>query len=263
MIWLKWLDLGLGLLITVAVVVAVYGSWRWADDTKILLSRFEAVRLTPKPAQFDARELEGLPAPVQRYFRVALQDGQPMIAALSVTHTGTFNMSETAEQWKPFTSKQRVIRRRPGFDWDARIMILPGVPVLIHDTYIAGSGLLHGAIFGLVPVVDIADTPELAQGELLRFFAEAAWYPTALLPSQGVRWEAVDDTSARATLTDGTLSVTLLFHFNQDGLIETARAEARGRGVTDGRMVFAPWQCRFWNYAVRYGMRIPLQGEVA
>jgi hypothetical protein len=263
MIWLKWLGLALGLLAIVAVAAALYGSWRWADRTSTLLSRFEAVRLTPTPTRFDTRELEGLPAPVQRYFRVALQDGQPIIAAMSVTHTGTFNMSETAEQWKPFTSKQRVITRRPGFDWDARVMISPGVPVLIHDAYIAGSGLLHGAIFGLVTVVNMADTPEIAQGELLRFFAEAAWYPTALLPSQGVRWEAVDETSARATLTDGTLAVTLLFRFNKDGLIETARAEARGRGVTDGKTVFAPWQCRFWNYAVRDGMRIPLEGEVA
>lgn len=263
MIWLKWLGLGLGLLVTMAVVAATYGSWRWADGTRTLLSRLEAVRLTQLSARFDARELETLPAPVQRYFRVALQDGQPMIAALSVNHTGTFNMSETAERWKPFTSKQRVIMQRPGFDWDARVMILPGVPVLIHDAYIAGSGLLRGAIFGLVPVVNVADSPELAKGELLRFFAEAAWYPTALLPSQGVRWEAADDTSARATLTDGKLAVTLLFRFNKDGLIESARAEARGRGVTDGKMAFAPWQCRFWNYAVRDGMRIPLQGEVA
>jgi hypothetical protein len=114
-----------------------------------------------------------------------------------------------------------------------------------------------------VPVINLADSPELANGELLRFFAEAAWYPTALLPSQGVLWEAVDDTSARATLTDGKLAVTLLFRFNNDGLIESAHAEARGRGVTDGKMMFAPWQCRFWNYAVRDGMRIPLQGEVA
>ena len=41
---------------------------------------------------------------------------------------------------------------------------------------------------------------EVAQGELMRFFAEAAWYPTALLPSQGVRWQAVDDTSAAILL---------------------------------------------------------------
>ena len=36
----------------------------------------------------------------------------------------------------------------------------------------------------------------MAVGELMRFLAEAAWYPTALLPREGVRWVAVDDTSA-------------------------------------------------------------------
>lgn len=33
----------------------------------------------------------------------------------------------------------------------------------------------------------MANTPELARGELMRFFAEAAWYPTALLPNQGLQ----------------------------------------------------------------------------
>jgi hypothetical protein len=113
-----------------------------------------------------------------------------------------------------------------------------------------------------VTVVNIAGTPEIARGELLRFFAEMAWYPTALLPSQGVRWEAVDDRSARATLTDGKLAVTLLFRFTADGLIDTVRAESRDR-VVDGKTVSAPWQGRFWNYAERGGMQVPLDGEVA
>lgn len=68
---------------------------------------------------------------------------------------------------------------------------------------------------------------ELARGEFMRWFAEAPWYPTALLPSQGVRWQAVDDTSAQATLVDGPLTVTLLFRFNAEGLIASFRAEAR------------------------------------
>ncbi len=71
-------------------------------------------------------------------------------------------------------------------------------------------------------------TSELAQGELLRFLAEAVWYPTALLPSQGVRWQAVTDNSARASLQDANTSVSLLFHFAENGLIESVRAESRG-----------------------------------
>ena len=39
-----------------------------------------------------------------------------MVSAVRVEHTGTFNMSDTSEQWKLFTSDQRVIARLPGFD---------------------------------------------------------------------------------------------------------------------------------------------------
>ena len=76
------------------------------------------------------------------------------------------------------------------------------------------------------------------------------------------RWDAVDDTSARATLTDGPLAVTLLFRFSRDGLVETVHAQARER-LVDGKTTTAPWEGRFWNYAVRDGMRVPLDGEVA
>ena len=259
---MKWLGL---VVVTVTVLVAglmAYGSWRWQEGSTALLARLEAARVPLAVARYDARELLGLPAPVQRYFRAALTDGQAIVTAVSIRHAGTFNMSATAEQWKPFTSQQRVLTRRPGFVWDARVMMFPGVPVHVHDAYIAGAGLLHGAVLGLVTVVDMADTPELARGELMRFFAEAAWYPTALLPSQGVRWEAVDDSSANATLSDGPLTLKLLFRFNAESLIDTVRAEARER-VVDGKTATAPWQGRYWRYAIKNGMRVPQEGEVA
>ena len=66
---------------------------------------------------------------------------------------------------------------------------------------------------------------ELARGELMRYLAEAAWYPTALLPGQGVRWQAVDEHSADATLRDGAVEMTLRFVFSADGLLEAVRTE--------------------------------------
>lgn len=96
----------------------------------------------------------------------------------------------------------------------------------------------------------------------MRCVAEAVWYPTALLPSQGVQWEAVDDRSASATLVDGSITLTLRFRFDNAGLIESFRAEARG-GMVGQVMVQAPWECRFSNYQVRDGMQIPFAGEVA
>ena len=96
----------------------------------------------------------------------------------------------------------------------------------------------------------------------MRFFAEAAWYPTALLPSQGVRWELVDDRSARASLTDGALSLTMLFRFGEDGLLQSACAEGRARTVGKS-VVMTPWEGTYSNYQERDGMRVPLTSEVA
>ena len=225
-------------------------------------ARLDAGRLPIRPTVYHASELIGLPAPVQRYFRAALTEGQSMIAAVRIEHTGTFNMSLTEQQWKPFSSTQRVITQRPGFDWEARIAVMPGIPARVYDAYISGEGTLHASLFGLATVAEQRGTPEMAQGELLRWFAEAAWYPTALLPSQGVQWAAVDDSSATATMQDGETSVTLLFRFNADGLIESMRAEARG-ALIDGVNVPTPWEGRWSHYELRDGMRVPIEGEVA
>lgn len=206
----KWFGIAVGALLLVAAGLSVYGAARWERATRTLLGQLESARLPPLTARYDARELEGLPAPVQRYFRTVLKDGQPIVAAASVDHVGTFNVGEASAQWKPFTSRQGVVTRRPGFVWDGRVRMLPGLAVHVHDAYVAGTGILHPALLGLFTLTDLRGSGDVAQGELMRFFAEAAWYPTALLPSQGVRWEAVDERSARATLVDGTLSLTLL-----------------------------------------------------
>ena len=256
-------------LITLPIILAagvaialVYGNLRWKSATSKLDASLEAARLPLGTKVFSANELLGLPAPVQRYLSAAMVDGLRMVAAVAIEQTGTFNQSETIPAWRPFTATQRAVTRRPGYFWDARIRMWPCVPVRVRDAYVAGEGILQAALFGLFPVANLRDTGELAKGELMRYLAEAAWYPTALLPSQGVRWEAVDEHSARATLADGAATVSLLFRFNVDNLIASVRAEARGRMV--GTIVTSmPWEGRFWNYAVRDGMRVPLEGEVA
>jgi hypothetical protein len=261
----------MGLKIIVLIVVALlvivagtiaYGAWRWHSGTHALRARLQGARRPITPATYDAREIVGLPPPVQRYFRTVLQDGAPLVAAVQIRHAGQFNTGETQAQWRRFTSSQVTVTRRPVFDWDGRIGLGPGVCVFVHDAYVAGEGLLHVALLGLASLADIRGTSEAAQGELLRFLAEAAWYPTALLPSQGVRWEALDDTAARATLTDGATTVALEVRFDTAGLISSVRAAARYRTV-QGVLVATPWHGRFWSYAVRDGIRIPLEGEAA
>jgi hypothetical protein len=142
--------------------------------------------------------------------------------------------------------------------------MFPGLPAHVQDSYIVGQGRLIVKLLGLFTVIDSQGEGELARGEFMRYFAEAAWYPTALLPSQGVRWQAVDDVSARATIIDGPITLTLLFSFNQAGMIASVSAEARGVGLgKDGHMVMLPWDCGVSNFQSQDGMLIPQTGEAA
>ena len=249
-------------LVAVLAGAVIIGSRRWDSETRELRARLESARVPVPPQTVDFRELQNLPAPVQRFFRMALTEGRPFVAAVRVRHRGTFNVGEAVDQWRAFTSDQMIIAQRPGFDWNGRIAMMPGLAARVHDAYIAGEGLLHASLFGLFSLANVRGTTAMAEGELMRFFAEATWYPTVLLPSQGVQWRAVDGRTALATLTDGGLSVTLRFAFNESDLIETVQAEARGRMV-NGEIVPTPWEGRFWNYIAHDGMRIPVDGEVA
>jgi hypothetical protein len=256
--WIKSIVIIIVSIIVLFGLVSLYGKYQWQLSTDKLRAKLTGGTQAINPKTYDLKELEGLPDPVQRYFQAVLKDGQPIVSAVNLSQQGLFNMSETKAKWSPFTATQSVTTQRPGFDWDARIQMAPGVSAFVHDAYMLGVGSLHASLLGLFTVADVRGTPEAAQGELLRFFAEMSWYPTALLPSQGVRWEAIDDTSARATLTDASTTVSLVFRFNAEGSIETMRAEARCRD----KLTAMPWSGRFWDYSVCSEMLIPLQGEV-
>ncbi|EXJ17245.1 DUF6920 family protein [Imhoffiella purpurea] len=246
-------------LIVVPIVFLLYGIARWQSATGNRLERLEGTRSQLPTRTFDPNELAPLPEPVQRYFNAALTPGQPLIAVAELGHIGQLSVSE---RWAPFRSSQTVCTHRPGFDWDARIRRAPGVQVFMHDTYIAGEGSMKAALSGLFVVADHGDGLRLAQAGMMRFLAEAVWYPTKLLPSQGVAWEAIDETCARATLTDGDTSVALVFGFDETGMIRSARADARYR-PDHGDLIETPWEMSFRGYETRSGMRVPIHGEAA
>ncbi|MEO7358693.1 MAG: DUF6544 family protein [Gemmatimonadaceae bacterium] len=257
-----WMALSVGLVAAAGIGLIAFGNSRWRASTQLQMAKLDAARIPMPPARYDAREIDGLPAPVQRYFRAALKDGQRFIAAANFELSGKMNMSATGEQWKPFTSTQRAVTHRPGFFWNGRVAMAPGLPALVHDSYIAGAGTLHAAMLGLFTVAEVNGGGEIARGEFMRYFAEMAWYPTALLPSQGVSWAALDDHSANATLVDAEITVTLRFTFDDSGLITIVHADARGSGVGKD-MTMLPWDCTVSNYQLRDGMMVPTRGEAA
>lgn len=239
---------------------------RWDAATEHLVDL--VLRRAGRPqgtAAFEA--LESLPAPVRRYFRMALRDGQPRVRTARVTQRGEFRSKESPDAeagWQPFTATQVFSADPPGFVWDARIRMGPLVSVWVRDGYVEGRASMLGALLGVAPVVDESDREELRAGALQRYLAESVWFPTALLPREALTWGAMDDTHARATLTDAGTSVSLDFEFGPGGEIVGAYAAGRLRSVPGdkGRYERLAWGGRYRAYEERDGMRVPTEAEV-
>ncbi|MGE3618616.1 MAG: DUF6544 family protein [Gemmatimonadales bacterium] len=256
---LAWLAVPLVL----GVAVGLGGIVQW-DRTSAVLVRRLSDDAGPSGAgpSVSLAGVDQLPAPVARYLRLVLSDGLPVPAVLRVRQEGTFLVAPEANRWGPFTADEYFSITPPGFVWSARIGMAPLVSVRVRDGFVAGEGSMRAAVLGLFTVANSAGTPEIREAALQRYLAETAWFPAALLPGAGVTWTALDDSTARGTISAGGATVWLDFHFGADGLLSRVSTPARGRDVA-GRSVPTPWEGRFERYGRHAGMLIPEAGEVA
>lgn len=147
----------------------------------------------------------------------------------------------------------------PGFVWDADIEVFPRVSVRVVDAYEFGDGSLRAMLLSTLSVAEAEPSPAMNESELQRYLGEAVWFPTALLPSADVEWDSIDDQSARATIEDQGNRASLVFHFDDEGLVKQVTSQERYRQETDD---FVPWTGYFEDYEWHDGMRIPTTAAV-
>lgn len=248
-------------LLVFAVVATLAGARaHWRTEVAAGVARLHAAATHAGPEAFHPAMLESLPAPAARYLRAVLRDGTPIVSHVVIRHRGTLRADSARREWLRFRSVQHFTARTPGFVWDAEIRMVPILPVYVRDELVAGTGAMRGRAGALVPVVEAAGTPALAEGALHRWLAEAAWFPTALLPSSFLAWSALDDSTALVTATAGRATASLAFRFGPDSLVRFVEAPARPRDV-HGVAVPTPWRATFSLWAWRGGMRVPMHAE--
>jgi len=210
------------------------------------------------PESYEQRDVENLPAPVRRYFETVLQEGQQHSTHVRLAQTGQFRLGGADASWHPFTARQTYSVSPPGYVWDAEIELLPLVSARVCDAYVDGEGILRANLLGAIPVASAGPDRRMNEAELQRYLSETPWFPTALLPAAGVSWEEIDDDTARASITDGDVTATGVFHFDEAGYIRrfTADRYRQDTGTT------ASWVGTYGTYEQRDAMVIPTEAEV-
>ena len=97
--------------------------------------------------------------------------------------------------------------QKPGFVWLGKVSLFSA-----KDVYIDGNGNLKVKLLSFMKIVDVKGK-EVDQGELLRWLGEAPLFPTALLPSENLRWVPIDNDSAKVIFTDKNLTVEGVFYY--------------------------------------------------
>jgi hypothetical protein len=247
----------------VLAITVIIGRWRFrtrvASDVSVLLS-------SPAPAvgpmELAAREVT-LPEPVRRYLRYAIPAGAPAIRTVHLRHAGFFRTKPNAP-WLPIRGEQYFTTGRPGFVWNATVRMKPFFwpffEIDARDRLFEGRGNMLVKLASTFTVAD-ATGLEIDQGSSLRWLAETAWFPYAVV-SDAIRWEAIDAHSARATLVQDGLPATAVFEFDDEGKPKILRAS---RYYSDGNAPakLLPWTGRYLEYREFGGFRVPSYVEVS
>lgn len=194
-------------------------------------------------------KIKNLPPPVQRYFKFAIPEDQPYISSVRLKHRGHFRL-KPEQKWKAIEGQEYFTSPKPGFVWLGKLPFVSG-----KDSYIEGEGNLTIKLLSLIKIID-EKGEQLNQGELLRWLGESPWFPTALLPSDKLKWEPVDENRAKIILRDAGISVQGIFRFDKTGAITDFTAKR----FKDGNL--EKWTGHYKDYRKVSGFRIPHRVEV-
>lgn len=210
--------------------------------------------------RFSCLNIAELPAPVQRYFKYALSEGQTYVKFVCVKQTGWFRTAMAAGEagWKKVKAEQYYSTTEPGFVWAATIELAPLLWIRGWDSYVRGCGNMYWKLCSLFTVEDTRGK-HVDRSALIRYLSECPCFPTALLPGRYVSWEPIDDTSARCHLRDRGFHVSGVFYFNEAGQITRFTTDDRVRMLAGGMCCRNSWTGYYKTYKDVRGMQVPTQ----
>lgn len=190
-------------------------------------------------------DYQKLPAPVAKYLNYVLSDKQRTIKEVFLKHSGYFRTSAKS-RWVKIKGKQYFSTVRPEFKWIGKTMLFKAI-----DQFKEGKGSLRVKLFSLIPVVSAYGT-HVDQAELLRWLGESVWFPTNLLPSEQLKWGAIDSSTAKITYTYNQINIYYIVTFNDKGEITRLTSE---RYMEKGRL--EKWTGIVSDYKEFDGMKVP------
>lgn len=259
--WLPLLSIAI-LLSLIITVLDWSNAWRGAVlDLIIVVPLVLAWGLRVQPQPFAAfpqtTQMEtavplpaDLPAPVARYYQATMGDAVPVVETAVITGRGKLRFAGIT-----FPTRLRFTHDTgQGYRHYIESTIF-GFPVLkVNERYLDGQARME------LPVGVIENEPKIDMAANLGLWGESIWLPSIFITDPRVRWEAIDDTSARLIVPfeDGKDMFTAVFD-PQTGLLTSMEA-LRYQEASDTEKT--PWLLEPLAWDTYHGILIPSHSQV-
>ena len=200
------------------------------------------------------KDIELLPEPVQKHFRVAGLLGKPKMAS-SAAFMPSVPLRESH-------SKPPMI-----IDFDLRLFVhkpirlayiktsMFGIPFEGYDSFQDGVGFMKGVIGKVITLFNQKGN-EMSKGQLFTYLGECFLCPSIIL-SKHIKWEHIDANHAKATITCDGISGSGVFTFSENGFVQSFSTDERARISMDGKIDYPKWSGVFENYESINGIYLP------
>ena len=177
---------------------------------------------------------------------------------VQLTQVGRLRKGD-ASSWISFTATQTVATRECAFDWRARAGPLRMISA--RDALKDSEGRFDVVALGIIPISRAAHSVALTPGQLMRYLAELAWAPDAIMLNPHLRWQAVNRDTLVVGAGSGATAVEVTLTLDGQGRIAGAFAPDRPRSAAPP-LLLTPWRGRFTDYRHHQGYWLPFAGEV-
>ncbi len=219
------------------------------------IEAFSAAIGAPPAATFTYDRLKGLPAPVAAYFRHVLANGVPLVDRASLRMGGSF-LPRPNSNYLGFGAEEYFNARTPAFLWYGKIKVSQVLWMYSIERYIDGASSFDRKFMGAFNETHYEHKED--KSSLVRYLGEAVWFPTALLPSGQVRWEPVDDRTARVFMTSRGITVSAAVTFNlEHEIVEFMSHDMEFEKLEKGET--REWHMRCADYKNFGGIIIPTE----
>ena len=205
---------------------------------------------TPTPALDTVALPPDLPAPVARYYREISGDAVPVIDTAVITGRATLRFMGI-----PFPSRLR-FTHEAGRNYRHYIeSTIFGLPLLrVNEYYLDGKSRLE------LPFGVVESQPKVDSAANLGLWGETIWLSPVFATDSRVRWEAIDDNSARLIVPAGDGDDSFIVQFDPDtGLLhqmETMRWKDAADTAKTG------WLLDVQGWQTMHGVHIPSPASV-